>query len=375
MDSATRELEYCTYCPKMCRHVCPVSNAIGSETLIPQAKMHLMNMLRRNALPWERDFVAPLYGCTACRLCTEVCVHGNAPAQTLELGRSWADSRRLGHPALARLPERFRARGERLLAKLHQEFSAYLFAEEAQVGYFPGCDAIADGIDDIRAAFAVFDSLGLNFVRLMTAPHACAGYPLWVAGQHDAARFVAEDMVRALERYATVIVGCPACTHLLRERLPALGYSIRAEILHVSEFLYVHAERLDIQRTRPAAFYHDPCYLGRYLELYDPPRRLLARCVDSLREFFYAREEAECCGGGGLVPHAFPAAARGQADRRLEEAELYGVPLVVSACPTCKRTLRRGSRAGDGSIEVVDLLGLLAWALHDPDRPALPVHP
>jgi Fe-S oxidoreductase len=375
METTVRELEYCTYCPKMCRHVCPVSNAIGNETLIPQAKMQLMNMLRRGAIPFERDYVAPLYGCTACRLCTEVCTHGNVPATTLELGRTWAESRRLTHPKLARLPERFRERGERLLAKLHQEFSAHLFADEAQVAYFPGCDAIADGIDDIRAAFTVFDSLGLNFVRLMTAPHACAGYPLWTAGQHDAARFVAEDMVRALSRYATVIVGCAACTHLLRERLPALGYRYETEIVHLSEFLYVHAERLDIQRRRPAAFYHDPCYLGRYLGIYDPPRRLLARCVESQREFFYAREEAECCGGGGLVPHTFPAAAAGQADRRLEEAELYGVPLVVSACPTCKRTLARSERARGGRVEVVDLIGLLAWALHDPDRPALPVHP
>ena len=33
MEPHVRELEFCTYCPKMCRHSCPVSNALGHETL------------------------------------------------------------------------------------------------------------------------------------------------------------------------------------------------------------------------------------------------------------------------------------------------------------------------------------------------------
>ena len=379
MDRTVREIEYCTYCPKMCRHVCPVSNALGVETLIPQAKMQLMNMLRKGAVPWESDYLEPLYGCTACRLCTQYCLHGNQPAITLQIGRTWAEERRLHHPALRGLPQRFRERGQRLLGKLHQEFSPHLFAEEAQVGYFPGCDAIECGLDDVRAAFRVFDHLGLNFVRLTSLGQACIGYPLWSSGFLDAARFVAEEVVKGLSRYATVVLGCPACTYLLREKLPAEGFHLDTEILHLTEFLYVHAERLEVKRRKPAAFYHDPCYLGRYLGVYDPPRRLLSRCVDSVREFFYAREEGECCGGGSLVPHTFPAAAAGQSARRLAEAELFGAPLVVSACPTCKRTLSRTTGPLRGSAvparaartKVEDLVGLIAWSIGEPEHPAL----
>jgi heterodisulfide reductase subunit D len=175
-------------------------------------------------------------------------------------------------------------------------------------------------------------------------------------------------MVRSLRRFATVVVGCPACTWLLREKLPAEGLEHNTEVLHISEFLYVHAERLDIRHTREAAFYHDPCYLGRYLGIFEPPRRLVSRCVQSVKEFFYTGEEAECCGGGGLVPQTFPEAAMGQARRRLREAQLFEVPLVVTACPTCRRTL---AKAGEDRVEVMDLVNLLAWAIRDPDRPAL----
>lgn len=367
MEQHEKELEYCTYCPKLCRHVCPVSNALGKETIIPQAKMELMNMLRRGALPWEEDYVLPLFGCTGCRLCQEYCVHGNDVALTLQQGRVAAEGHGLGHPRLDRLVERFRSRNSRLMNKVHREYSARLFAEEAQVGFLPGCDTIDTSCEDIRQALTVFDSLDLNFVRLMDAPYACAGYPLWASGCMDAARFVASDMVNALRHFATVVVGCPACTWLLREKLPAEGFEHNTEILHTSEFLYTHAERLDIRRTRPAAFYHDPCYLGRYLGVYDPPRRLASRCVESLREFFYSEREAECCGGGGLVVHTHKEAALSQARRRLAEARLFEVDLVISACPSCKRTL---SAASD-RVEVLDLINLLAWAIQDPQRRVL----
>jgi heterodisulfide reductase subunit D len=371
MEWHIKQLEYCTYCPKMCRHVCPVSNAIGVETFIPQAKMHLLNMLRRNAIPWEKDLVAPLFACTSCRLCQKYCLHDTNVASILEMGRQRLEQRRLEHPALSRLPERFRARNERLRDKLHHEFSPHLFAEEAQVGFFPGCDTIDDAVGDIFDAFTIFSHLGLNFVRLMDSPYVCAGYPLWNAGHHDAARQVAAELIQSLRGFSTLVVGCPACTYLLREKLPQEGFTHQTEILHITEFLYIHAERLDIKQTKPAAFYHDPCYLGRYLNIYEPPRRLISRCVGSLREFFYSREESACCGGGGLVPHTYPEATLRQSQHRLQEASLFEVPLVVSSCPTCKRTLRRAN----AGVEVMDLLNLLAWSLSDPARPALENRP
>jgi len=48
-------LEYCTYCPKMCRHACPVSTATARETWIPQAKMSTLNLARKQHLPFTRE--------------------------------------------------------------------------------------------------------------------------------------------------------------------------------------------------------------------------------------------------------------------------------------------------------------------------------
>ena len=367
MERFVKELEYCTYCPKMCRHSCPVGAVSGNETLTPQSKMELLNMLRRGAVPWDREHVQPLYGCTACRRCQQYCEHDIEVAAVLQEGRARAEKLRLSHAALQRLPEEHRARSAQMQERLHDEFSSHLFADEAQVGYLPGCETVECFIDDIRDTFTVFDSLNLNFIRLMDDISPCAGYPLWAGGHLDAARFAAKEAVQVLRKFHTVVVGSPTCTWLLREKLPAEGFAHDTEVLHISEYLHVHAERLDIRRTKPAAFFQDPCYLGRYLGVYDPPRRLIARCVDSPMEFFYNRDEAECCGGGGLLPKTYPEVATGQATKRLAEAELFEVPLVITACPDCKRTfLDSGTE-----VEVMDLVNLLAWCLRDPNRRAL----
>lgn len=359
IDDHARELDYCTYCPKLCRHSCPVSNALGHESLIPQSKMHLLNMVNKRAAPWQSDTAAPLFACTGCKLCQQYCLHGNDVAATLWEGRVEAQRRGVAPPALTDLPQRFRNRQQRLRTRLRESSQADRLAREARVGYLPGCDAVDIYLEDVTDAFAVFDSLELHFVRLLDAPLACVGYPLWAAGQLDEARLVAEEFVRALRPFATVVLGCAACTHLLRDRLPAEGFEHNTEVLHASEFLSMHAERLPVVRTRATAYYHDPCYLGRRLGVYEAPRQLVGRCVDGVREFFHSRQLAECCGGGGLVPHTFPDAAVRQAQRRLEESQLFDVPLVVTACASCKRTLR----AARTPVDVIDLVNLLAWAV------------
>ncbi|MCC6749764.1 MAG: (Fe-S)-binding protein [Deltaproteobacteria bacterium] len=362
-----RELEYCTYCPKLCRHACPVATSLGSETLVPQAKMELLNLMRRNAIPWTTDHALPLYGCTGCGLCREYCEHDNDVATALFFGRAVARDRGLEHPAVERLPERFRTRNEALRARLHALVPPQRLAKEARVGFLPACDSVDSSPGDVASALDLFDRLDLGFVRVVDTPVICAGYPLWAAGHVEAGRFVAEELLRRLRGFNTVVLGCPACVHLLRVRLPGEGLEHNVEVLHLSEYLALHLPRVEVKRRQPSAYYHDPCYLGRHLGVYDQPRALVARCVESPREFLHARELAECCGGGGLVPLTYPEVAREQARRRLAEPELLAVPRVVTSCGTCKRTLEA---AGTG-VEIWDLARLLDWATA-PEPPSPP---
>src|SRR5688572_13497774 len=153
--SVARQLDYCTFCPKMCRHACPVSTASGRETHIPQAKMDRLNQLRLGRSEWTAETVDPLYACTGCRHCTEYCDHENEPGLVLLSGRAAAVQRGVQHPALTSYSERFRARERRLTAQVATQFEGQLVSE-GELGYWPGCDAIDKGSNDIAAALALF---------------------------------------------------------------------------------------------------------------------------------------------------------------------------------------------------------------------------
>jgi Fe-S oxidoreductase len=356
-------LEYCTYCPKMCRHACPVSTTTGEETVIPQAKMATLNYVRKGQLGWSRASTAPIWACTGCRQCTSYCAHGVEPGATLFAGRAEAVKRGAGHPALERYPERFRAREARLAARARETLPAARFAEEAQVGWWPGCDAIDKGDADTRAALAFLDRVGESRVRLVAAERSCGGYPLYAAGHLDDFRWQAERVAHELARYHTVVLGCSACVYTLRTLYPAEGVRVGAQVLHTTEYLAGLVERIAEPAARPVVWYHDPCYNARYLGLVEEPRRILAR-VATVRDFTWSGKDTECCGGGGVLPKTMPAVADAMARRRLREVADAGggAQTVVTSCGTCKRMLARVAPEGVVVRDLVELLEELTRA-------------
>lgn len=357
-------LEYCTYCPKMCRHACPVSTTTAHETWIPQAKMATLNLARKQHLPFSREALDPIWACTGCGQCTEYCAHGVRPADALFAGRAEAQRRNAGHATLDRYPERFRARDERLRKQFHASMPRDRFAADAQVAIWPGCDAIDKGEADVKAQLALIDRLGEGHVRLADADRMCGGYPLLAAGHPDVFRWHAARVAAELNRYPTVVMTCSACVHTVRTLYPAEGVHVASQIKHVSEYLAPLAERIQPTTARTSVYYHDPCYLARYAKVIEAPRKVLGRVVD-VQEFAWARADTECCGGGGLLPKTMPTVADDMARRRLREVAQAGGGTVVTSCGTCKHMLARNAPAG---VTVRDLVELV----EEKSRPATP---
>ena len=359
-----RQLDDCTFCPKMCRHACPVSTASGRETYIPQAKMSLLGRLRRGNAPWTTEATDPLWACTGCRHCTEYCEHGNEPGLVLLAGRAAAQKQGVGHPALADYGERFANREARLGRKLREQFDASVRAESGTVGFWPGCDMVDKGGADIASTLAVLGAGG-EAVPLVDAGLSCAGYPLLAAGMVERFRWQAGKVASALRRFRTVVINCSACRYALTALYPAEGLTITAEVLSLSEYLDRRAAELPKATTRRSVYYHDPCYLARYSNVVDQPRRVLAQLAE-VRELTWAKQDTECCGGGGLLPKTMPAVADAMARRRLAEVSAAGGGLVVTSCGTCAFMLKRNAPA---SVEVADLPTAIAMLTDTPVTP------
>jgi dimethylglycine catabolism B len=354
-DSVKRQLDYCTFCPKMCRHACPVSTSTGKETWIPQAKMAQLGQLASGRAAWTKENADPLWACTGCRHCTVYCDHGNEPGLVLLAGRAEAVARGAGHPALAGYAERFRKRDERLSAQLQDLFPDRL-ADHGAIGFWPGCDAVGKGSADVSAALTLMDRVGETGVRLVQAEQACAGYPLLASGYRDLFRWHAGKVAAVLRGFSTVVINCSACLYTLRAQYPGEGHAVSAEIVSLAEFLAERRARLPRATTRKTVYYHDPCYHARYSNVIEAPRALLAQ-VAEVRELAWNKTDTECCGGAGMLAKTMPAAADAMAKRRLAEVQAKGGGMVVTSCGTCAFMLKRNAPA---AVEVADLPGALA---------------
>lgn len=156
---------------------------------------------------------------------------------------------------------------------------------------------------------------------------------------------------------------CPHCVRTIGHDWRELG--ARFEIEHHSVFLARHHHNLPPSTaTRETVAYHDPCYLGRYQGVYDPPRALAAS-VHDLIEPARARDTSFCCGaGGGLV---FLGEEKGKrvSHERAGELAATGASVIAAACPFCHTMFRDAlpSMALERSPELVDIAELAASRL------------
>jgi Fe-S oxidoreductase len=351
-------LTTCTYCPSLCRHTCPVGLAEGREAVTPQAKMAMLGRLRRGDERWSAESASVLYACNGCGLCTRACVHEVDVASALALGRAAAVDEGAGHAVLPDLGRRFHLRARRTRETLAARF-ARRCAEAGATAFFPGCAVGRDAGASTARALAVFRRFGLGNVAVADLPFASAGYALWAGGHSGELGRVAERTRAAVDRFGELITDCAACVWMLRDTYPSLGFRPAARVRHVSEVLCDRLDGVRLAPRRGRALYQEACLLGRHLGVREPPRRLASACVEQLIESPAGAERSPCSGGGGLVPLTAPGTAAATAARRIDEAREVGVSLVVTPCPTARRTLAPVS----GRVRVVDLLELLAAAL------------
>jgi Fe-S oxidoreductase len=156
--------------------------------------------------------------------------------------------------------------------------------------------------------------------------------------------------------FRKVAIHCSACLYAVRAQYAAEGVSVRAEVVSLADVLAPAANNLACSLNRRSVYYHDPCYHARYNNVIEQPRRALSQLVE-VRELAWHKTDAECCGGGGLLPKTMPLIADQMSKRRLAEVATMGGGTVVTSCATCAFMLKRNAPA---SVEVMNLATAMA---------------
>ena len=366
----------CVLCPNMCRYLCPVASVEKIETTSPRGKATLALGLGRGEIAFSEGEAAALYHCATCKICREWCPSNvDLPEVTREL-RERAAREGLAPPAVRNLAERLvrdRSLHGPAAALAAEGLSRYrqLVSPGAKVLYFAGCSTATLQPRVVAATLRLFEAAGVKVARLQT--EECCGLPLDVLGFREEAAAFARGLAAAVEAggYQTVVSGCPMCTQVMKDRYPALGVTLGADVRHVTEYFAGLAEegalggpagKRDTGPPAGAVTYHDPCYLGRYQGVYDPPRRLLTGVAGlALVEMERHGELAACCGGAFTTDTVRPGTATSLASRRIEEAGRTGAGTLVTACPHCLEML--GPAGADRGIAVRDIAEVLAERL------------
>jgi Fe-S oxidoreductase len=232
-----------------------------------------------------------------------------------------------------------------------------------------GCMGAYDpqGREIIASLVTVFHRLNASFGVLRK--EKCTGDPARRLGNDLAFGQLAESNLETLKQSQVkkIVSICPHCVRTIGTDWAEYGQAPPIE--HHSEFLARHLDQLP-QRTGEGEkiVYHDPCYLGRYRNIYDAPRDIVGR-YGTLTDPPRSRERSFCCGAGGGL--AFLGEEKGKriSAERAEELVATGASVVAAACPFCN-TMFRDALAGVSATppKLLDIAQIAAASFGSPDK-------
>ncbi|MDQ3809206.1 MAG: (Fe-S)-binding protein, partial [Chloroflexota bacterium] len=239
-----------------------------------------------------------------------------------------------------------------------------------EVVYWVGCMSSFDARNQrvARALATVFRAADLKFA-ILGREESCSGDPARRAGNEYLYQVLAQGNIERLNQYRPkrLVASCPHCFNTLKNEYPQLGGAY--SVVHHSQFIQelIAAGRLKVRAgTPPDGYaYHDPCYLGRYNEVYEPPRAVLQEVSGGYVELPRCRDRGFCCGAGGA--RAFMEEKRGTriSHNRLNEALATAAPGVAVACPFCVTMFEDGIRAlnAEERFAIKDIAEIVAESL------------
>jgi Fe-S oxidoreductase len=168
----------------------------------------------------------------------------------------------------------------------------------------------------------------------------CTGDPARRLGNDLVAAQVAEANIETLRaaQVARMVSICPHCVRTIGTDWREYGAAF--DIVHHSELLARLGARLPAaQASAGKVVFHDPCYLGRYRNVYDEPRSVLQRYAN-VADPPRARERSFCCGAGGGQMFLGEEKGRRVNLARAEELMATGASVIGTACPFCQSMFR-----------------------------------
>ena len=218
-----------------------------------------------------------------------------------------------------------------------------------------------------EAVVRVLNRAGVNVE--FPLEQTCCGQPAFNTGLRSQARPLAIHTIKVFEKTkGPIVVPSGSCAGMIRHGYPELFkddeiWLSRAEELvsrtyEFTEFLVDFLGIVDLNAYYPGKLtYHSSCHLLREMRIDRQPRALL-NAVRGV-EFVELPHSDECCGFGGVFSAEHPEISSALLNRKIENIEKSGAPIIVSCDTGCITNINGGLHRQGINKRVVHIAEIL----------------
>lgn len=336
------ELNICIRCA-YCFEGCPIFKQLKWEADGPRGKVVLSYGLFSGELEPSEYLTQKIYECTFCKDCVERCSANVSVPDILTAARSDLVENGFKYDAHVELLDKIENTGNIFGKELKAP------SRDGEVPVLLGC-RFKERKEDAEKYIEILQKLGIN--PLVIEDETCCGMPQAVLGYKDKLKEHKNEF-REKFPYKDFICLCTTCYFFINKAYPDLNPT------YVIEEIYRRLPDYELNNLGMKVTYHDPCNVGRGMDMVSEPRKILERLGAEYLEMETYGKEAECCGGGGGLLVTNPELSEKLADMRYKQAVETGADTLVTLCPTCELNLRNASKRNGKELEVKNLLDLI----------------
>jgi Fe-S oxidoreductase len=238
--------------------------------------------------------------------------------------------------------------------------------------YYVGCSGAFDSrsIQISLAMARILDAAGVSWGILGIDEPCCGDSVRRLGNEYLFDRMVRNNIRLFQERgVKKIICSCPHGYSTFKNDYRQYGAEF--EVIHYTEFIdsLLKEGKLKVDTSADGlgrVVFHDSCYLGRYNEIYEAPRQVIAAITGKRpAEMERHRSNSFCCGAGG--GRMWLEESRGERINiaRTREALKENPDTICSVCPFCLVMFEDGlkdERVMD-KVKALDLAEVVAKAL------------
>ena len=321
-----------------------------------------------------------IWGCTSCNACVDACPVGNNQLDAiLEMRRNLVLVESKFPPELQTAFQNMENQsnpwgmGAHSRADWCEDLGVKKMSETSDVDvlYWVGCAGAFDERNKkiARSFVNILNEADVNFAILGTE-EKCTGDSARRGGNEYLYQMLAQENVDTLNNYNVkkIVTACPHCLHTLKNEYPQLNGNY--EVQHHSDFIDDLMQQKKIQIDEEAtkevqhrrAVYHDSCYLGRYNEVFDEPRKLVQKALgQDIAEAEDHHRTSLCCGAGGAQMWMEETHEKVNL-KRTQQLIDTGSDTIATACPFCITMITDGVKAKSlaDDVQVLDVAEIVA---------------